>query len=258
MTDTTTEEAEDSTDVEAAPTTDVETPPASPLAVPFWNRPYVERYLVPLVLPAAVIVGVVMYVLNVSRLFLSAHGHTPIIIGTVITLVILVGASVLAGSRLRPSSTLMVTAGFLIALTFAGWISLGHSQDKEGNTGPLAETVLAKQTLKVTAAPGGAFAFAPNQLTAKTGLVKITVNFASAGHSFAFHEGDTRFAELKPPGAGPVTGVGFFPAPGQYHFYCTYAGHEAAGMHGIITVTGPAMTIDEAATQAGNAPGSVK
>jgi hypothetical protein len=225
VTDTTTEEPQESTEVEAAPTAEVA---HAPEPIPFWHRPYVERYLVPLVLPVAVIVGVVMYVLNVSRLFLSAHGHLPIIIGTVITIVILLGASLLAGSRLRPSSTLLVTAAFLVALTFGGWISLGHSENKAGNTGPLAETVQA------------------------------TVTFAVAGHSFAFHEGTTRFAELKPPGAGPVTGVGFFPAPGDYHFYCTYAGHEAAGMHGVIHVTGPPMTIDQAATAGGNPPGSVK
>jgi plastocyanin len=255
VTDTTTEEPQESTEVEAAPTAEVA---HAPEPIPFWHRPYVERYLVPLVLPVAVIVGVVMYVLNVSRLFLSAHGHLPIIIGTVITIVILLGASLLAGSRLRPSSTLLVTAAFLVALTFGGWISLGHSENKAGNTGPLAETVQAKQLLKVTAAPGGNFAFAPNDISATTGLFKVTVTFAVAGHSFAFHEGTTRFAELKPPGAGPVTGVGFFPAPGDYHFYCTYAGHEAAGMHGVIHVTGPPMTIDQAATAGGNPPGSVK
>ena len=42
-------------------------------------------YLVPLVLPIAVVVGLVAYVLNISRMFLSAHGHIPIIVGSVIT-----------------------------------------------------------------------------------------------------------------------------------------------------------------------------
>ena len=254
MTDTTTEEPQESTEVELAPSTTVET--AAPAPVTFWHRPYVERYLVPLVLPVAVIVGVVMYVLNVSRLFLSAHGHLPVIIGTVITILILLGAALLAGSRLRPSSTMLVTAGFLIALTFAGWISLGHSENKEAASGPLPATLQAKQKLDVTAAPGGAFAFDPNQLPAKTGLVQFNVNFAAAGHSFAFHEPEVRFNELKPPGAGPDSGIAVFPAPGTYHFYCTYAGHEAQGMHGTIEVTGPAVTIDQALTEAGNAPGA--
>ena len=39
----------------------------------------------PLVLPIAVIVGLVAYVLNISRLFLSAHGHIPIFVGSFIT-----------------------------------------------------------------------------------------------------------------------------------------------------------------------------
>jgi uncharacterized cupredoxin-like copper-binding protein len=257
MTDTTTEEP-GSTDVEAASTTDVATPPPAAPPVPFWQRPYVERYLVPLVLPIAVIVGVVMYVLNVSRLFLSAHGHLPIIIGTVITILILVGASLLAGSRLRPSSTLMVTALFLIALTFAGWISLGHSENKEAASGPLPPTVQAKQTIKITEAPGGAFAFQPNALEAKTGLAKIEVNFAAPGHTFAFHQPEVRFQELKPTAAGLDSGVAFFPSAGTYDFYCTVPGHETAGMHGTIKVTGETIDLETAATQGGNAPGSVK
>ena len=53
----------------------------------------------PLVLPVAVVVGLVAYMLNISRIFLSGHGHIPIIVGSVITVLILLGATLLsAGS----------------------------------------------------------------------------------------------------------------------------------------------------------------
>src|SRR5689334_19732212 len=104
MTDTDTS-TESSEEVEPASAAGVEAPATGEPPIPFWHRPYVERYLVPFVLPVVVVVGIVVYVLNVSRLFLSAHGHIPIIIGTVITLVILGGATMLSASERLEKST---------------------------------------------------------------------------------------------------------------------------------------------------------
>ena len=59
--------------------------PAPAPTVPFWHRPNVERYLLPLVLPIVVVLGLVVFVLNLSRVFLSAHGHIPVVVGTVIS-----------------------------------------------------------------------------------------------------------------------------------------------------------------------------
>ena len=47
---------------------------------------YVERYLVPFVLPIVVVGGLVMFVLNISRIFLSSHGNVDVLIGTAILL----------------------------------------------------------------------------------------------------------------------------------------------------------------------------
>jgi len=90
-----------------------EVPPAEPPApVSFWDRPYVERYLVPLLLPVLAVGFVVVYVLNLSRLFLSGHGHIPVIVGTVITTLILLGSTLVssAAHRLRTSAIILVTA----------------------------------------------------------------------------------------------------------------------------------------------------
>src|SRR5512132_2219186 len=93
-----------------------------PEPVSFWHRPNIERYVVPIVLPIAVIVGLVVFVLSISRIFLSAHGHIPVIVASVILLLILVGATLLskAAHRLRQSSLAMVTIGFVVAIMFAG------------------------------------------------------------------------------------------------------------------------------------------
>src|SRR3954454_2053870 len=82
-------------------------PPGQPENVSFWNRPYVEQFLVPLVLPVAVILFVVVYVLNISRLFLSGHEHIPVIVGTTITILILVGATLLSSRATRLSKSLI-------------------------------------------------------------------------------------------------------------------------------------------------------
>jgi len=254
MTDTTTTESEQPAEV--APTTEatVETPP--PEKPNFWARPYVERYLTPLILPLAVILFVLVYVLNVSRLFLSTHGHVPVIVGTIITVLIITGASMLSKAQLRQSGVLLLTIGFLVAISFAGWISLGHSENKEAGAQPLPATLKASQEVKLVAAPGGALVFNPNDLNVKTGLVKFTVDFQAGGHTFGFHDPTTQFAELKPAGPGSLSGVAYFGKAGDYTFYCSVDGHEAAGMKGTVHVTGPPMTLDEALKASGNPPGA--
>ncbi|HMC68494.1 MAG TPA: plastocyanin/azurin family copper-binding protein [Mycobacteriales bacterium] len=252
MTDTTTtDQPEQPAGVEAPPAAEVEAQAAAGEPVPFWQRPYVERYLVPLVLPVAVIVGLVVYVLDVSRLFLSAHGHLPVVIGTVITVSILFGAALLASApRMRQASRILVTAGFLLALTFSGWISLGHSEDHNAVASTLPATLKAKQTLSVTAGPS--LSFTPSSLNAQTGLVKFTVNFAGS-HTFGFHEVSTLFPELK--AAQPQeSAVAYFGTPGDYNYFCSIPGHEAAGMHGIVHVAGPPVALAKALADAGNPP----
>lgn len=222
--------------------------------IPFWQRPYVERYLVPLVIPVAVIVGLVAYILNISRLFLSGHGHIPVIVGSVITLLILLGATLLsaASPRLRQSAITLVSAGFILSIMSGGWLVLGHSQPEKTGPATLPATLKTKQTLHVTAAPGGNLKFAPNELTAKTGLATIDVSVAAQGHNFSLHDATTLFAPLDLAGSKD-DGVAFFPQAGTYTYFCDVPGHEAAGMHGTITVTGPPMTLTQALTADGNA-----
>ena len=86
----------------------------------------------------------------------------------------------------------------------------------------------------------------------KTGLVKFESPGLRTPHTFAFHEDTTLFAELEADGAGKTsTGVAYFGAPGSYTFFCSIPGHEAAGMKGTVTVTGPPVSLDEALKAAG-------
>lgn len=259
MTNTPTDEREVAADDAATPvpatSTAVSTPEPAP--VPFWQRPLVERFLVPLLLPVAAVVGVVAYVLNISRLFLSGHGHIPVIVGSIITVMILVGATLLsaASTRLRQSAVTLVGAAFILAIMSGGWLVLGHAQPEKTGPTTLPGTLKTKQTLAVTAAPGGQLKFTPATLTAKTGLATIDVTVAGAGHTFTLQEATTLFGQLSLDAAGTkVSGVAFFPTPGKYTFFCSVPGHEAAGMKGEIDVTGPATTLTAALTADGNPP----
>jgi hypothetical protein len=69
----------------------------------------------------------------VSRLFLSAHGNLPVVIGTTILLVVLIGASLLsAGEHMKTPNIVLLTSVFLLVLAFSGWVTLGHSEVKGG------------------------------------------------------------------------------------------------------------------------------
>jgi plastocyanin len=261
MTNTPTDEREVAANEDSA--TPVPAAPSAPPApavepVPFWQRPYVERYLVPLVLPVAVIVGLVAYILNISRLFLSGHGHIPVIVGSIITFMILLGASLLsaASPRLRQSAITLVSAAFIFSIMSGGWLVLGHSQPEKTGPTTLPATLKTTQSINVTAAPGGALKFAPDAISGvKTGLATIDVSVAGAGHTFSMHEATTLWESLSLDAAGTKkSGVAFFPTPGVYNFFCAIPGHEAQGMKGTITVTGPPMTLTAALTAAGNAP----
>jgi plastocyanin len=253
MTNTPTEEREAA--VAETPAPSAAATPAPVEKAPFWQRPYVERYLTPIVLPVAVIVGLVAYILNISRLFLSGHGHIPIFVGSAITIMILVGAALLSAGaqRLRGSAITLVTAAFVFSIMSGGWLVLGHSQPEKTGPTSLPATLKTSQTLAVTAAPGGALKFAPSSLTAKTGLAKINVLVAGAGHTFNLEDATTLWASLNLNAAGTTdSGVAFFPKAGSYTYFCAIPGHEAAGMKGTITVTGPAMTLADALKASGN------
>ncbi len=223
----------------------------------FWQRPYVERFLTPLLLPVGVVAGLIAYIINISRIFLAGHGHIPIFVATAITVMILVGAALLsAGShRLRSSAITLVTTAFLLSIVSSGWLVLGHAQP--ANTGPtsLSPTLKTAQTLAVTAAPGGTLRFAPGTLTATTGLAKIDVAIAAPGHTFNLHDPSTLAASLSLNAAGSAASeVVFFPKAGTYAFFCAVPSHEANGMKGTITVTGAPMTLPEALKASGNSP----
>ena len=107
----------------ATVTTTTVAPPVEHAAVPFWQRPNVERYVLPLVTPIVVVLAIVIWVLNMSRLFLASHGHVPVVVGTIITVLVIAGATLISNARhMKSQSATLVTCGFVIIAIGAGWV----------------------------------------------------------------------------------------------------------------------------------------
>ena len=221
--------------------------PAPAPVVPFWHRPNVERYLLPLVLPIVVVLGLVVYVLNLSRVFLSGHGHIPTVVGSTVLVVILIGATVLSNSsRLRSTSIALMTAIFALVIFTSGWLVLGHSQEQGEALVPLAANGPSIDTIDFQAL--ASLKFVPASLTVPTGIYSVELtNDAAGAHTLDFDDAETLFAGLAVDNAGEkVSSRIFFGEPGEYTFFCAIPGHRAAGMFGTVTVTGPPMTLEEA------------
>ena len=252
MNDTTTETPDQ---VEGEPQAEIEAPPEE--KVPFWHRPNIERYVVPIVLPIAVVLGIIVFILSISRIFLSAGGHIPVIIGITILLIILLGSTLLAGAahRLRQGSIAMATIGFVIAIMLGGLLVVGKSEEKKTEgASTLSCSLKTKQAIDIAvSSSSGALKFTPNNNKATTGLAKISGKVLGTGHTLAMEDSATQFQELQFNAAGTtVSCVAFFPHAGAYSYQCTVDGHAAAGMTGTINVTGPTVTLEQAEKAAGN------
>jgi plastocyanin len=217
--------------------------------VSFWHRPNVERYLLPLVTPILVVVGIVVVVLNISRIFLSAHGHIPVVIGSIILVAILLGATLFSNSsQLRSQSIALMTAGFVFVVLCGGWLVLGHSQVKSTGGTALPASGPINGKIDIVAAPTGGLSFAPASLTVPTGVYLVTLkDGAAAQHTLDFDSSEVQFAGLVVNNQGETKSTRiFFGTAQDYTFFCAIPGHRAAGMAGVVHVTGPTVTLADA------------
>jgi plastocyanin len=252
-------EADNAAEADAAPvpvsadTAATEAEPAPP--VTFWERPNVDRYLVPVLLPLIVVGVVVLFILNISRIFLSTHGNIDVVVGAIFLLAILIGASILSASpNMRSSSLALIGGGFVLIVLMGGWLAIGASEEKGGGTTALPTTGPASGAFATQSS--NALKFIPPAGNIQTGVNKITLTDQGGEHTFHFEDQTTLMDTLHVNNAGDsVSGRAFFSKAGDYVFYCTIPGHRQAGMEGIIHVTGPTVTLDQAEATAGEGGG---
>jgi hypothetical protein len=198
-----------------------------------------DRVVLPFLLPLLSIAIVAVLVLNISRVFLAGSSDAAVVIGIIITLSILGGASIIAAApRLKTSTLAVILGAVLIVVSFAGFISLGPSlDDSEGGaaSGYVAPTGPSVGTVSVAAGPGLSFngvQFTGNY-DAPAGVVTIDYG-GDAGHTLAID--NPKFDGFLLQSQGKPQSAKVTLAPGKYTIYCTVPGHEAAGMKATITV----------------------
>jgi plastocyanin len=233
----------DTTTLEETPDSESDLPelvPSESLGsdAPAEDTPLKARVLLPLLVPLLSIAIVAVLVLNISRVFLAGDEDAALVMGIIITLAILGGASLIAAApRLKTSSLALVLCGLFILVSLAGLISLGPSfDDGEGGAaaGYVQPTGPAKGTVSVQAEPS--IKFNATEFTAPAGIVQINYGGAT-GHTLAIQDPKFNGFLLTTDAGGPKTGKVDL-TPGKYTIYCTVPGHEAQGMKATITVSG--------------------
>lgn len=238
--DTTTTDGDAAAQQEPMPSDESIATPAAPVSN---AHPYRERWLFPLLFPLAIVVGVIFYALNISRIFLASKGSAAVIIAAVVTVAILFGAAALSSApRMKTSSIGLITIGALVVILGGGWLNIGHSEQKKEAAvqlgAPVGEvTIDALPALKFDPSKVQV-AFDPANPTQT--VIAVTLQDAGAGqHTLAFDDPTViwnTIPEVNAAGDKKTEKAGF-PAEGDYGFHCTIPGHKEAGMVGTMTVT---------------------
>jgi hypothetical protein len=200
------------------------------------DTPLKTRVLLPFLVPLLSIAIVAVLVLNISRVFLAGDQDAALIMGIVLTLAILIGASLIAAApRLRTASLAMILGGVFIVVSGAGLVSLGPSLEhgEGGATGYVEPTGPAAGTVDVEAL--ASIKFDSDSYTAPEGVVQFNYTGAT-GHTLLIQDPQFDGFVLTTDAGGPNKGKVELPA-GKYTIYCDVPGHEAQGMHAELTVS---------------------
>jgi hypothetical protein len=202
-------------------------------------EPAKDRLILPLLIPWLSILAVALLTLNISRVFLAGDSTAALVIASLITVGILVGAAALsAAPGARTSSLAMFLVLSLVILVSAGLVSLGPSlESHEGGeaTGWVEPPPPAESMLNVVAGPGTSFSgvkFDMNYTAEKAGVIEIDYT-GETGHTLLFTD-PALDGFLLATGGRDKARVDL--TPGEYTIYCNVTGHRAAGMQATVTV----------------------
>jgi plastocyanin len=237
-----------------APSEPEEHAPAALEAGPAVPNPVRDRLLLPLLLPLAAMLAVFLFVVNISRVFLASGDSASVLVGTIVTVAILVGgAAISASPRLRSSTLVMMLAGLMILVLSAGLLSLGPSEEEEaGGAGFQEPAGPPVATLDVEALPS--LTFQAQQFTVPAGIIQINYIDRGGTHTLLFEEPQFSGFQLAVP-QGKKSGKVEL-KPGDYTIYCNIPGHRAAGMFATVTAAEGAAPPAGAPAPQGTPPGS--
>jgi plastocyanin len=198
-----------------------------------------DRVLIPLAIPVAAAVIIVIIVLNFSRILLAVEERGGETIATAIAIIVasavLFGAAwVSAKGEQRSGGNIGVLIASALVLVTAGAVGAEAIQEhhEEELAKERAEDV-GPPDLTVNAGPG--FRFNPPQAQAPAGEAVIEyVNADTQAHTFLIDGVPGFKLEVGSKGQKDKDKVKL--AAGEYTYYCDIAGHRTGGMEGKLTV----------------------
>ena len=215
------------------------------------NRYFRDRFLIPVGIPIAVLIGVGFFIVNLSRVLLAVNKHLSVVVAIVVAVLILAGAAFAANAK-RISRTTLVSLLVILALAIgtSGALAAKHGERRAEkvktsppSTAPKAQPSTASPTSSSGGGPAGPsvnagpdFAFHPGTLTVKAGTTVTWDWVGGIPHTVTSSPGDPASFDSGIKQGGSFTFT--FATPGTYHYYCTLHGSASgAGMFGTITVT---------------------
>ena len=199
-----------------------------------------DRILLPFLLPVGAILAVALFAINLSRVFLAAsqdNSAPAVIAAIVVTLSILVGATVIAAiPTLRTSSLVLTVCGIAALVLLAGSLVLGSAENKEVKSEEPAGPAI--NTLTISASD---FQFQSKNFDVPAGINEIKYASTEGSHTLAFDEPQFSYVLLSAPSGKNVSKATFVEGE-KYTIYCTISGHRALGMEATITVGKPGTT----------------
>jgi plastocyanin len=103
--------------------------------------------------------------------------------------------------------------------------------------GALAKSHATTSSVVHLTAKKAGLAYNTKTLTAKAGRIKLVfTNLSPLKHNVRLEVGEKEFGGTKTIATGTTTAYVTL-KKGKYHFYCSVAGHEDAGMSGYLTVS---------------------
>lgn len=238
----------DTTDVEATPDADPAEAEGGTTAVAVMDRPgelereaheervelRKDRLWLPFLIPVGAILVVALFTINISRIFLAASkdSHDPgVIVAIILTVAVLVGATVVAAiPKLRTSSLAITMVVVAAVVMLAGSLTLGEAENKEVESAE--PTGAADSTLEVI---GTNFQFQAANFDVPPGILEIDYVSQEGSHTLAFDEPQFSYFLLSQPGGKSSSKIEAVDGE-TYTIYCTLPGHRAAGMVSTVTV----------------------
>lgn len=198
-----------------------------------------DRVLIPLAIPLAAAVVIVIIVLNFSRILLAVEERGSETLATAIAIVVASGvlfgaAWFSARGEERSGRNLSALIGAGLVLVMAGIVGAeAIEEERRHAAAEAAEEDLGEPDLVVTAGPG--FKFGQPQATAPPGKVVIEyVNADTQAHTFVI-DGVPGF-KLEVGSEGQKDKGEADLEPGTFTYFCDVPGHRQGGMEGTLTV----------------------